>query len=215
MGERTVPGREFGEFINSLGPQVAGPPQPALGRRIVMRGEEGQGSEGRLSTPGDRGPQPGRRVTSLAIDAWTANWDADVEVDGLIVEVAPSDAEGLLVPVWGTLEVRLFAQRRAGGKHPEPFDMRQRWTERVRPSDFGRGAAAARYRLAFAPSASNPEFDGAVARYGAVVVELSVPGQGTYTATASTVRLRPPSPVRDALERATGERFFPGENGTP
>ncbi len=215
VGRRTVSGREFGEFIKSLGPQAADPPRPALGRRIVMRGDEGRGSAGRSSTSEDRGPRLGRRVASLAIDAWTANWDADAEVDGLIVEVTPCDAEGVLVPVWGTLEVRLSAQRRAGGKYPEPFDMRQRWTEQVRPSDFGRGAAAARYRLGFTPSASNPEFDGAVARYGAVVVELSVPGQGTYSATASSVRLRPPSPVRDALERATGERFFPGENAAP
>ena len=38
-----------------------------------------------------------------------------------------------------------------------------------------------------------------------------MPGQGVFAATESTVRIRPYSAVRDALERATGNRFLPQE----
>lgn len=144
------------------------------------------------------------RVQSLAIDAYLANWDADVEPDGLILDVLPLDSEGALVPVHATVEVDLLAERTGVVKLAEPFARIGRWTRRVDPADFG--VWGARYRLAF--QAVNPDFDRRWATHGALHVRLSVPGAGVFEQTDSTLRIRPYSSVRDRLEQANGNRYF-------
>jgi hypothetical protein len=52
-----------------------------------------------------------RPIASLAIDAAVANWDGDVESDGLVVELSVADADGSPTAAAGTLEVELFAPR--------------------------------------------------------------------------------------------------------
>ena len=145
-----------------------------------------------------------RPVRSLAVDAWVANWDDDVEVDGLVVQVIPQDDYGSMVPVRGVLEVNLLGERRGALKHRQSFVGLGRWTRRVRHDDFGPSGAV--YRLPF--QAVHPEFDLSKEPYGAVHVRLTVPGHGVFDATADMVRIRPYGTVRDHLQQATGERFF-------
>jgi len=109
--------------------------------------------------------------------------------------------------VRGTLEVELIGRQTGVAKPPQPFARLGHWAQPVSVDDFGsRGAA---YRLPF--QGVHPEFQLAVAPHGAVHARLSVPGQGTFEATASTVRIRPYSAVRDQWQQATGYRFFPQE----
>lgn len=154
---------------------------------------------------------PVAEVRSLAVEACLGNWDGDVAVDGLIVEIEPRDVQGTTVPVFGTLEVELIAERVGVVQRPEPFYRLGRWTQVVRPEDFG--SYGARYRLPF--QAVNPEFDLRWAAHGAVHARLSVAGSGVFEQTDSTARIRPYSAVRDRLEETTGRRFFSGERTGP
>ena len=220
VGQETLTGEQFRRRVEAARPEVI--PVPAKGPpwRIDSKGAEYPGdartAAATRAAPG-RGPAAwpplaapeARRVRSLAIDVAVANWDADVEVDGLIVDVYPLDADGQVVPVRGVLEVDLIVQRWGVVKRPQPFIRRGRWTEPVRTGHFG--SSGARYRLPFGAAGFHPEFDSRAAPHGAVHAQLSVPGQGVFAASQSMVRIRPYSAVRDALERATGKRFFPQE----
>lgn len=154
---------------------------------------------------------PVTEVRSLAVEARLGNWDADVGVDGLIIDIYPCDLQGATVPVFGTLEVDLIAERVGVVKRPDPFCRLGRWTQQVRPDDFG--PCGARYRLPF--QAVHPEFDLRWAAHGTVHVRLSVAGSGVFEQTESTVRIRPYSAVRDRLEQTTGRRFFDLERTGP
>ena len=147
------------------------------------------------------------KVRSLTVDATVANWDADVEVDGLLVYVYPLDADGRVSAVRGTLQVDLQGQAATTIIRRQSFSRLGYWTRPVRIEDFGSDGAV--YRLPF--QRVHPEFDAKLSAYGAVHVRLNVPGQGTFEATESTVRIRPYSALRDHLQQATGSRFFPHE----
>jgi len=147
-------------------------------------------------------------VHCLAVDAVVANWDADVEADGLLLYVCPLDAHGQLVPARGTLSVELTGLRIGVVKRAQPFGRLGHWTRQVRREDFGpRGAVL---RLPF--QSVHPDFDLEYGSHGAVHARLSVPGQGTFETTASTVRIRRYSAIRDQLQQVTGRRFFPHEH---
>ncbi len=163
---------------------------------------------------GDRGPSPAAgngasraepaRVESLAVDAWVANWDNDVEVDGLVVEVRPQGAAGAVVAAHGTLEVTLLGWRSDGTRSEAPPVRIGRWARAVRPADFVGGPA--RYRLPF--QSVHPSFHLRWAPRGTVHVRLGVSGQGVFDATSSSVRIRPYSGLRDHLQQTTGQRFY-------
>jgi len=162
----------------------------------------------------DATPPPAPRVAASAVrsvsaEAVVANWDADVEVDGLVVDVYPLDERGRIVPVHGTLEADLTAWPVGLSVRQPPVDL-GRWSLPVRLDDFG--TAGARYRLPF--MAIHPEFHLAVGPYGALHVRLSVPGEGVFESTVGMVRIRPYSPVRDRLQQSAGRRFFPQERTT-
>lgn len=181
------------------------PPDSDGPRTLVLKG-----SDDELDTAsGDVGEQaqPLQAVRSLAMAAAVGNWDSDVETDGLVVEVFPLDGGGEVVPVRGVLHVELLGERIGVPKRPGDFRLFGRWTCRIRPEDFGPQGAVR--RLPF--QSVHPEFDLDVAPHAAVHARLSVPGQGTFEATATWVRIRPYSPIRDHLQQATGRRFFPGE----
>jgi hypothetical protein len=145
-------------------------------------------------------------VRSLAMAARVANWDGDVEVDGLVLEVRPQDAAGNVVPVRGTLEVNLLGWRVGTSASQQPVRL-GRWTRILRTSEFG--PAGAVYRFPF--QSVHPEFDVQWAPQAAVHARLSVPGEGVFEATESMVRIRPYSAVRDRLQRVSGQRFFRSE----
>jgi hypothetical protein len=157
-------------------------------------------------------PLPPARVTSLSFDALLANWDADVEADGLVIYLQPLDSWQQMSAASGTLEVELYTiQARVfhhapynGGRSIEPII---RWTQVVNLSDYtSRGA---QLKLPF--QAAHPEFDDTLGAYGLVHVKFSVPGSGVFEQTMDGVRIRPWSPLRDYLQLDTGRRFLPNE----
>jgi hypothetical protein len=146
----------------------------------------------------------GPRIRSLDVDAWASNWDSDVEVDGLLVDVYPLDSAGQLMPARGLVEVHLITERVGVTTPRDPFVREARWVKPVRIEDFSAGGATV--KLAY--QGFHPEFDTHRAPYGAVHVRLSVPGHGVFEATRSVVRLRPYSATRDRYQQRTGRRFF-------
>ena len=172
--------------------------------RIVLGPTEGRPSPGSAPQAGEGSPGRAPEVRSLAIEARLANWDGDVEVDGLLVHILPLDGRGVAVPVHGTLEVTLTAERVGVVQRAQPFARLGRWTKQVRIADFG--PYGAEYRLPF--QSVHPDFDDRWAALGAVNTRLSVPGRGVFEQTADDVRIRPYSAVRDRLEQTTGRRFF-------
>lgn len=147
------------------------------------------------------------RVGALQISAGVAHFGANAEVDGLMLSVYPVGVMGNLVPVSGTLEVELIGERRGPAMIAQDFPLLGRWVQQVRPEDLG--PAGAVYPLPF--QAIHPEFSRDIGSQGLVHARLSVPGQGTFEATASMVRIRPYSSVRDHMQQVQGSRFSPYE----
>jgi hypothetical protein len=152
------------------------------------------------------------QVRSVDIEAFHANWDADVESDGLVVIVYPLDADGQIVPVSGSLEVELIAPEvRRFQDAPQgrglTLERIGQWTAAIHPQDF----SASGYRVELPFQALHPEFDTKILPHGLVHARLVVPGQGTFDATEEFLRIRPWSPLRDQYWRDTGRRFFPNE----
>ena len=151
-------------------------------------------------------------IASIRIDAWLANWDADVETDGICVQLQPRDENGDLVAVSGTGEVELFAARQRK-YHEAPqsggwmTELVQRWTEHVDAPQIGPSGIL--WRLPFA--AVHPEFSSGVDDWGLVHVRLVVPGSGVFEQSLDGVRLRNWSPVRDGIYSQNGRRFFSTE----
>lgn len=158
---------------------------------------------------------PSPRVAMIAIDPFVANWDADVETDGLVIDVAPLDINRNLIPASGTLEVELLAPQRrsldlapqAGG---DTLELVERWSRAITPEDFG--PSGVRLRLPF--GAVHPELDSnwLASSYGLVHARLSIPGHGVFDESRDGVRVRPWAPNRDRLELKSGQRFLPTEN---
>jgi hypothetical protein len=151
-------------------------------------------------------------VRSLAVDAFHANWDSDVESDGLVVVVYPLDGYGQVTPVEGTLEVEVVApevRRFQDAPHGRGLTLERiaQWTVAIHAEDFTSGGA----RVQLPYQAIHPEFDWKTLPQGLVHARLTVPGQGTFDATVDWVRLRPWSPLRDKMWRDTGRRFLPTE----
>jgi hypothetical protein len=144
------------------------------------------------------------RVRSVAIEAHLANWDGDVEADGLLLDLYPLDGAGFVLPVRGTLQVELIGEATGSARSGQPYAVLGRWTEQVCPVDFD--ASGARYKLPFRQT--HPEFDLRWAPKGLVHVRLAVPGEGLFEASRSMVRIRSASAMRDRLQQAAGQRFF-------
>ncbi len=211
--DKVFSGDEFREAVRLFREQFPKAPKAITGAgQITMKGPKVPAAErgsAPVETDGGRFGQM-RPVRSLMIDARLANWDSDVQTDGLLLELYPLDENGQLVPVRGTLQVHLVAELYGKGHRVRPFSRLGSWTERVRVSHFQRGPA--RYRRPF--ESVHPEFDLESSPYGMVHARISVPGQGVFQSTQSTVRIRPYSPIRDRLEQVTGSRFFPPERTT-
>lgn len=156
----------------------------------------------------DLAPAPlSPRVTHVDVDAFVANWDPDVEADGVVVYVTPVDRHGNDASINGTLVVELFGERPTVRPEGEKFPRLGRWTRTLTPDDFGpRGAVV---RLKF--QAVHPEFDRRVSSYGLLHARLNVPGSGAFETSVSTLRIRPYSAYRDSLETHRGHRFLPVE----
>jgi hypothetical protein len=155
------------------------------------------------------------RVAMVAFDAAIANWDADVETDGVLIDVAPVDINRRVVPVSGTVEVELFApQRRTLDLAPQSggdtLEVVERWTRAITPADFG--PSGVRLRLPFGAITPELQPNWTAWHYGLVHVRLSIPGHGVFEDSRDGVRIKPFAPNRDRLEMKTGQRFLSTEN---
>jgi hypothetical protein len=185
-------------------PEPRGAPSPPraaeVGSPATVSGSDGASPRARPARP---------RATSMIADAWVANWDGDVENDGLVVSIAPVDADGREVAASGRLDVYLIGPRlRRFSEAPQSrgfkFDRLGHWVRAVRASDFRNGGAA--YRLAF--QAIHPEFDNRLGSHALVSVRLTVPGSGTFQRTVEYLRVQPFSPLRDYQQLRTGGRWL-------
>ncbi len=161
------------------------------------------------SPPPAPAPPP---VASLAMEAALANWDADVETDGLAIWLRLLDEEGFETRAAGTLEVELLAPRiRKYHEAPQSrgysVDLIERWSVQFAAEKFRGGQVLVRLPL----GAIHPEFDRGVDALGLVHARLAVPGQGVFEQSVDGVSLRTFSPVRDALLDNTGRHFLPTE----
>jgi len=155
-------------------------------------------------------------VATISFDAFIANWDGDVETDGLIVELVPIDSFGNLTRTAGVVEVELFAsQRRIMLQHAplsggDTFERVERWSRAVEPEEIG--PSGVRLRLPF--GAIHPELnsDWLAYNYGLVHVRFVAPGSGVFDDSRDGIRVRPWAPNRDYLEMNTGRRFLPTEH---
>ena len=147
------------------------------------------------------------RVQSVSVSAQLANWDADVEPDGLIVYVAPLDADGNLVAIDGTIDAELIGEGPGTTDRLVTFPTLDRWVRSLRPADMG--PQGARVRLEF--QRAHPEFDLRLGPYGVVHVRLNVAGHGSFEATTDLTAVRTFNPIRDRVQQQSGQRFFPNE----
>jgi len=150
--------------------------------------------------------QPRRRVDRLEVEATVADWDADVENDGLEVRLQPLDRDGHVVPLRGTMTAELVVQRAGTPGLRAMFPQIGRWVRSVRPPDVGPYGAV--YRLEF--QRVHPDFDLGISWDGLLHVRLGVPGQGTLDVSVP-VWLRAESPLRDRLQLYQNRRFLPAE----
>ena len=149
---------------------------------------------------------------AISIDAQLANWDADVESDGILLWLKVIDNAGSTTAAPGSLEVELFAPL-ARKYHEVPqgrgysVELIERWSVNVTEAQFRGGEA--RIRLPF--GALHPQFDGGVDLFGLVHARLAVSGHGVFEQSLDGIPLRPFAPTRDALLDNEGRHFLPTE----
>lgn len=169
-----------------------------------------------LATPGRvtdlRLPKPGRLpieettppaatlitpvVRSIRCDAWLANWDADAEFDGLMVEIEAFDENGQHVAAQGTVAAELitidyqrgYLNSTSGGRVPTSLG---RWTHAWQAPD--------KLRLEF--QGRDPQRTGQLDRYGWLKLRVTIPGSGVFEREIDGLRMRPFTPVQNSLWR--------------
>ena len=187
-----------GEFVTPRVSTPAGAEELPAPRRLTLSDDL---QEAPRPAPRDALPQ------SLSIEAQAANWDSDVESDGLLLHILPIDADGYVTPTHGLLEVELVGQQRATRSIGKPTVELARWSQMIEPSQFGPDGAVV--KLPF--GSVHPEFDTRIGPVGLVHARLAVAGAAVLEASYSAVRVRPYSAFRDRLEQLQGRRFLPSE----
>ena len=167
------------------------------------------------------------RVSSVEVRAYVADWDADVEVDGLIVHVLPLNAAGEVIAVRGVVQAELVGStlrdktlrserlRSLAGLAPPPqlqapTQSLAHWTRNLQSDRVS--ASGAVFQLPFA--ADHPEFDTELDHLALLHVKLTVPGSGVFETTATDVNIRPVSELRDRLQGREGHRRFLDQENT-
>ena len=155
----------------------------------------------------------GSQVDSVDVYAEIANWDGDVEPDGLRVFLRPRDAQGYAVPLTGHVRFKLLGQRPPALRHRprlrhQRFSELAQWSRQVYPEDILHDGAV--YLLEF--RRFHPDVDLDVATEALLHARLSVPTQGVFEGSDANVYLRPFSRLRDDLQQQTGNRYFRQEH---
>ena len=160
-----------------------------------------------------RGQPATPRVAAVTFDAALGNWDDDVTMDGLYVQVTATDGWGEPLAVRGVLNVELYSMRRidqdsAPRGRGRQIGALEKWSTTVECEPENPHTWV---RLPF--QAVHPEFNIDWAPYGLVHIQLVVPGHGVFHHSVDGLRIRPWSPLSDALQRHNKTRFFPAETG--
>jgi hypothetical protein len=140
------------------------------------------------------------------VDACLVNLDRDVEPDGLTVSIAAIGDDGTPLAVRGSLQARLFGERRPADSSIDVFEQLHDWTQPVAATDFVDGVAT--YELRFRKTAPEWEFD--LLPDAVLDVRLGAFGHGNYAA-SSPVLVRAFNPLRDNLQLRGRTRFLPHE----
>lgn len=186
-------------------------PKPAIAKQAV----EGTPPRGSFQTwnirptSAEEPATPRSPVRSISFDAYLANWDADVEADGLSLSLGALDGDGYSMPVDGTLEVELIGDRQPPLSRGNAFPVLARWTRQVTAAEMEKSGGYYRTRLEF--QALDPEYNLWISSHALVHVRFSVPGDGAFEATIDGVPMRRFSPVRERAQQAFGTRFLPTE----
>lgn len=166
---------------------------------------------------GTRHPQrrPSPKIVSLSVRARLANWDADPQPDGLLIELAPLDANGHFAAVSGNVDLVLYGERhqQAGKAHEdrESFFILEKTTKLLRVTDAGKELGSDAYHLRLPFRKFDPNRDFSIGEYGILHARLSVPGQGVFQNSDDWTQLRDASRTRDNLQQLTGSRYLPSE----
>ena len=158
-------GEELRQLIDAIRQEI-----PAEPVSPPAKSEYRDGRAARILRKRSRNRQrlpPTPRVVSLAIDARAGRWDENVEPDGLVVHVYPLDADGAIVPVRGTLNVDLKAERQDEHRLQEPFLDAGHWTQSVPLADFGPSGGGLSFAISERPPgvrAGGVESAGSLAR---------------------------------------------------
>ena len=136
------------------------------------------------------------RIRSIGCYATLANWDADGDLDGLLLNLTSFDATGNSIPVTGTLQVELIGVRYSNQFAPSTGSGR----EFVTLESWGRtfDAAQPNEKLEFV---NHSLYDQSFGLYGILQVRLIVPGSGVFEQRLEGVRIRPYSFLRDVYSR--------------
>lgn len=145
-------------------------------------------------------------VVCLRVFAELASWDRDVEPDGFEVSVLPLDRERRIVPVAGSVMMRLIGERRRRPDGQHSFSDLQRWSVRAQGRDFGPQGAVFQFPF----QTIQPELDLELLPVAMLNVRLGAFHQGIFEASIP-VPLRQFNPVRDRFQLRHGHRWFPNE----
>jgi len=198
---------------DAIAANAALPPKPKM--PLAKRAVEGGPSRGSFQTwnirptSAEEPVEPRQPVRSISFDAYLANWDADVEADGLYLSLSALDGTGFTTPVDGTLEVELIGDRRPPLTRGNAFPVLGRWSRQVTAAEMENSGGYYRTRLEF--QALDPEYNLWINTHSLVHVRFSVPGDGAFEASVDGVRMRGFTPVRDRAQAAFGTRFLPSE----
>lgn len=215
-GPNMMPGRDFRRLVESKQWPMVGEPMMTPSPRTVPADAPAAPHEGAATglAPDEVLPPTPEQISfaveparTLHLEAYVANWDDDVEVDGIYLHVFPLNGWGAIKPLHGTLEVELIGQRRVLRTRDEAFPLLARWTRQIEPEMFG--SAGAVFQLPF--QAIHPEFNTEIARLAVVHGRVTAAGSNLLDATVSMVPIRPSSSPRDHLQQVRGTRFFPNE----
>ena len=152
-------------------------------------------------------------LASVDFEAYIANWDNDVENDGLILHLQLlNDQGGIPRMAHGTLHIELITTL-----HAEPHNSFRRqgrqivtlgtWVKHLVQDHVDTKGIL--IKLPF--QANHPEFSSRMGTHGLVHVKFVVPGQGVFEASQDSIRIRPFSPLRDLREQQEDQRFFANE----
>jgi hypothetical protein len=182
------------------------------GERVQVSGFRVQETPDREGETPAEPPVDARRIASISIDPRLANWDADVESDGIMIDVLPLDTDGYAAAAGGIVEVELFAPQRRVFHHAplsggDTLERVERWSRPVQPADFT--DTGVRLKLPF--GAVHPEFDLDWMGIGLVHAKFVAPGHGVFEDSRDAVRIRTFAPLRDQLEQKGYPRFLPTE----